>query len=95
MHKDLNEIRTRIGKAFDTLNGLGVMAAEDFSCCQTCGHFELEILARGDGPDAAAAPIGHIFYHGQGAAYWKRPGPSTFITGTGPKKAGRKWPAWP
>jgi hypothetical protein len=33
--------RRKIERAFEDLRGRGVMAEDNYTCCQTCGHHEL------------------------------------------------------
>lgn len=53
----------RIDAAFAALEAKGIVARQDFTCCQTCGHAEI-----GDEIDAfakKAKAVGYIFYHRQ------------------------------
>ena len=54
----------RLDQAFETLNAGGIIAAQDFTCCQTCGLAEIgEPIqeAINDGVDVS----GFAFYHAQ------------------------------
>ena len=53
----------RLDMAFAALNDEGIVARQDFTCCQTCGHAEIadEIDGAG-GPDAVR---GYTFFHMQ------------------------------
>lgn len=54
----------RLDRAFAELERAGVVARQNFTCCQTCGHAEI-----GDEGDKLKAPGGRIrgytFYHSQ------------------------------
>lgn len=53
----------RLNKAFDLMEGVGIVARQNFTCCQTCGHAEIweEIeQTRQDGD-----VMGYVFYHMQ------------------------------
>lgn len=52
----------RLSAAFDELNAAGIVAREDFTCCQNCGLNE--IGAEVDDPSAVR---GYAFYHRQDA----------------------------
>lgn len=54
----------RLDRAFDELEGRGIVARQNFSCCQTCGSQEIW----GEVDDAAeeGMPVrGHTYYHAQ------------------------------
>ncbi len=53
----------RLDEAFAELDRMGIVARQNFSCCQTCGHVEI-----GDEIDLTAShrPVnGYVFYHQQ------------------------------
>jgi hypothetical protein len=54
----------RLSRAFARLSGEGILAVEDFTCCQSCGHYEI-----GDKLEEAARQgrrvRGYVFYHQQ------------------------------
>ncbi len=52
----------RLTDAFRTLGAAGIVAREDFSCCQNCGTTEIA-----DGVSDAAPARGYVFYHQQDA----------------------------
>lgn len=57
----------RLDAAFARLEAEGIVARQDFTCCQTCGHAEIwgEIRAA-----QKAHPIaGYVFYHRQDTEY--------------------------
>ncbi|WP_127505739.1 DUF6891 domain-containing protein [Actinoplanes solisilvae] len=51
----------RLTAAFHSLDAAGIVAREDFSCCQNCGVTEI----RDETTDGASR--GYVFYHGQDA----------------------------
>ena len=32
----------KINKAFNKLNRFGIVAKKNFTCCNTCGHYEID-----------------------------------------------------
>ncbi|MDQ2583187.1 DUF6891 domain-containing protein [Saccharothrix yanglingensis] len=51
----------RLLAAFDALEGDGIVARADFTCCQTCGHAEI-----GDEVDPGVGDArGYVFFHRQ------------------------------
>jgi hypothetical protein len=52
----------RLTDAFRILDASGIVAREDFACCQACGTAEI-----GHEAIDAAPPRGYVFYHGQDA----------------------------
>jgi hypothetical protein len=52
----------RLSDAFRALDASGIVAREDFTCCQNCGVNEI-----GDEVGEAASPRGYVFYHAQDA----------------------------
>ena len=51
----------RLTGAFDALGAYGIVAREDFACCQRCGVSEI----RSEGLDDGSDPRGYVFYHEQ------------------------------
>lgn len=54
----------RLADAFRALDAAGIVAREDFACCQNCGTHEIG----GEVVDAAQVR-GYVFYHGQDAEH--------------------------
>jgi hypothetical protein len=52
----------RLAAAFAELDGRGIVARMNFTCCQTCGHAEI-----GDERSAAEDERGYVFFHAQDA----------------------------
>jgi hypothetical protein len=54
----------RLDRAFDELEQRGIVARQNFSCCQNCGSTEIwgEV---DDALDAGKAAHGHTYYHAQ------------------------------
>jgi hypothetical protein len=54
----------RLDSAFARLEAAGVVARQNFSCCQNCGHAEMwdEVQAAAE---EGRSPHGYTFYHGQ------------------------------
>jgi len=52
----------RLTEAFHALDLAGIVAREDFACCQSCGNSEI-----GDEVGNGTAARGYVFYHGQDA----------------------------
>jgi hypothetical protein len=52
----------RLTDAFRALDLAGIVAREDFACCQSCGNSEI-----GDEVGKGAPARGYVFYHGQDA----------------------------
>jgi len=52
----------RLDAAFAALEACGVVARQNFTCCQTCGHAEIWDEIEGAGPPPAH---GYTFYHSQ------------------------------
>jgi hypothetical protein len=52
----------RLTDAFRALDLAGIVAREDFACCQSCGNSEI-----GDEVGQGAPARGYVFYHGQDA----------------------------
>src|SRR5262249_19629581 len=51
----------RIDQAFADLESEGIVARQNFTCCQNCGHYEIgDEIARAEGP-----VDGYVFYHAQ------------------------------
>jgi hypothetical protein len=50
----------RLTDAFCALDKAGIVARQDFACCQNCGVTEI-----GDGAHGSAAARGYVFYHAQ------------------------------
>ncbi|MGC4001436.1 MAG: hypothetical protein QM767_29845 [Anaeromyxobacter sp.] len=51
----------RLDRAFDKLEKKGVLARQDFACCQNCGHHEIGVEI-----EAAPGPVhGYTFFHQQ------------------------------
>lgn len=58
----------RLDAAFDDLEAHGILARQNFTCCQTCGHAEMKAEideARADGRRVA----GYVFFHRQDTDY--------------------------
>ncbi|MEU4689978.1 hypothetical protein [Actinoplanes sp. NPDC023714] len=73
----------RLTDAFRALDRAGIVAREDFACCQSCGSSEIgdEI---GDGGPAR----GYVFYHGQDAERAAQGGTLWLAYGTFDERAG-------
>lgn len=58
--KDWPEITDcdKLSKAFEEMNNSGIVARENFTCCQTCGSSEI-------GDYAQEQDFGYVFYHQQ------------------------------
>lgn len=54
----------RLDAAFAKLDAIGVVARQNFSCCQNCGHGEIWDEINGRAPTLPAAR-GYVFYHCQ------------------------------
>ncbi|MBB5872734.1 hypothetical protein F4553_006168 [Allocatelliglobosispora scoriae] len=52
----------RLTAAFAELDRVGIVARENFACCQNCGHSEI-----GEEFPEGEAPFGYVFYHQQDA----------------------------
>jgi len=52
----------RLTDAFRALDASGIVAREDFTCCQNCGLNEID-----DEVDQGDSPRGYVFYHAQDA----------------------------
>ena len=50
----------RLTLGFTALDAAGIVARENFTCCQNCGHSEI-------GSEAAPGARGYVFYHQQDA----------------------------
>ncbi len=48
----------RVTRAFEALEGAGITAREDFTCCPTCGHAEI-------GGEASPGSRGFVYFHSQ------------------------------
>lgn len=64
LHHSNNRLYDAVKAAFKTTRGTGVIARMSFSCCQSCGGFELSQKYPGKP---------YVFYHRQSADAWKRP----------------------
>lgn len=53
----------KIDEAFDKLNELGILARKDWTCCQTCGHYEIKDELKECGL------TNYVFYHDQDTDY--------------------------
>ena len=53
----------RLDRVFTTLESMGVVARQDFTCCQTCGHSE--IWDEMKEASKSREVIGYTFYHHQ------------------------------
>jgi hypothetical protein len=51
-------------KAFALMRKLGLLAEQNYLCCQTCGVHAMQDCADKDFP-ADAKPLGYCFYHAQ------------------------------
>lgn len=60
----IKDTKLKIAKAFRSLRKKGVLARTNFSCCTTCGNFEMDRDATALAEDGEPI-IGYAFYHGQ------------------------------
>ncbi|HSH04805.1 MAG TPA: hypothetical protein VLL52_19995 [Anaerolineae bacterium] len=56
----------RLDIAFAELNQIGIVARQHFTCCQTCGHYEIDDEVRGAAKRQEV--LGYVFYHQQDTA---------------------------
>jgi hypothetical protein len=54
----------RLDAAFESLDAAGILAGQDFSCCQTCGHAEMRELVQ-EAEETGRPVRGYAFYHAQ------------------------------
>ncbi|MGL6235778.1 MAG: DUF6891 domain-containing protein [Segniliparus sp.] len=54
----------RLAAVFEELERRRIVARMNFTCCNSCGHFEIETERDESMPDAT----GYVFFHGQDAA---------------------------
>ena len=62
-----------LSKAFGMMRGLGLLAEQNYLCCQTCGCAAMQDRADKDFP-ADAKPLGYCFYHVQDRDFLKERG---------------------
>jgi hypothetical protein len=58
-------MRTKLSDAFEHLWDLGVIAEENFTCCQNCGIDQAYEYAREINVDTDTPMLGYCFYHWQ------------------------------
>jgi hypothetical protein len=62
-----------LSKAFGMMRGLGLLAEQNYLCCQTCGVHAMQERADKDFPENAK-PLGYCFYHVQDRDFLKERG---------------------
>lgn len=60
----------RLDKAFNEMEANGIVARQNFTCCQTCGHAEIweevdQVRQDMEQAEQPVAPSGYVFYHMQ------------------------------
>lgn len=56
----------RLDRAFSELEENGIVARQNFTCCQTCGHAEIwEEIEQAKQEERETKPSGYVFYHMQ------------------------------
>ncbi|GIF21126.1 hypothetical protein Ate02nite_38560 [Paractinoplanes tereljensis] len=73
----------RLTDAFRALDLAGIVAREDFACCQSCGNSEI-----GDEAGTGEPARGYVFYHGQDAERAAQGGTLWLAYGSFDKKIG-------
>jgi len=65
-NKSLVEGKTKLTKAFKLLRKKGLIAKQNFSCCASCGTYELNEIGNEKGiENNGVYPAGFVFYHKQ------------------------------
>jgi hypothetical protein len=54
----------RLDAAFEALDAADILAGQDFSCCQNCGHGEMQDLVQ-EAAETGHPVRGYAFYHAQ------------------------------
>ena len=57
--------RSKLTKAFSLLRKEGLLARQNFSCCGTCGGYEISEMGESKGKKTGKYPAGYVFYHRQ------------------------------
>lgn len=56
----------KLDRAFSELEDSGIVARQNFTCCQTCGHAEIwEEIESARQDEREVKPTGYVFYHMQ------------------------------
>ena len=61
------EFTNKLTKAFAIMRNFGLIAKQNYLCCQSCGCFGMATLAN-ELKDKGKEPIGYAFYHNQDKA---------------------------
>jgi hypothetical protein len=69
-----SEGRQKLTKAFSLLRKNKVIARQNFSCCGTCGSYEISVMGEEKGKKTGTYPAGYVFYHRQDTDTLKRNG---------------------
>jgi hypothetical protein len=62
-----------LSRAFGMMRGFGLLAEQNYLCCQNCGVHAMQERAAKDYP-ANAQPLGYCFYHVQDRDFLKEQG---------------------
>lgn len=66
--------RQKLTKAFSLLRKEGLIAKQNFSCCGSCGSYEISEIGEVKGKETGKYPAGYVFYHRQDTDTLKRNG---------------------
>lgn len=64
--------KTPIARAFRMLRTFGILAEQNYLCCQSCGQHAMNEQHKAAPKDAK--PLGYVFYHGQDYDFMKEDG---------------------
>jgi hypothetical protein len=64
------EVYKRVGKAFVELRKQKVMARMNYACCQSCGLYDIQMLADQYNRKNVDPCIGYVFFHRQDKHHW-------------------------
>lgn len=60
-----SEGRLKLKEAFKLLRKQKMIALQNFSCCGSCGSYEISVMGDEKGKKAGIYPAGYVFYHRQ------------------------------
>lgn len=69
-----SEGRLKLKEAFSLLRKQKMIARQNFSCCGTCGSYEISVMGDEKGKKTGIYPAGYVFYHRQDTDTLKRNG---------------------
>ena len=84
-----SEGRKKLKEAFSLLRKQGIIARQNFSCCGSCGSYEISVMGEERGKKKGKYPAGYVFYHRQDTETLNRNGVVYLRYGTYENKNGK------